>query len=142
VERRSTQSPVIDPWILGLALIGAIAPWRLLMAGLVPVTGDEARHFDWACTLALPLMDAHQRFLRETHGLRDLAEPSARLDGPIDGDRYQDVAMPRFYQPAISATQWPGLSRPSEYLRGRIAPKIDLRAWTASLGCSPVGGRL
>lgn len=81
-----------------------------------------------AATLALPLSDAHNRILRETHGFRDLAERSALLGGPVYGERYQDVAMLRFYQPAIVATQWPGLSRPSEYLLGRIAPKIDPRA--------------
>jgi hypothetical protein len=34
--------------------------------------------------------------------------------------------MLRFYAPSLdTTTQWPGLTRPSEYLRGRIAPRLD-----------------
>jgi hypothetical protein len=78
-----------------------------------------------AATGVLPLADPQNRVLRETHGFRDLAELAAGLEGRIYADRYQETAMLRFYSPGIQATQWPGLSRPSEYLRGRIAPRVD-----------------
>lgn len=78
-----------------------------------------------AATLVLPIPDRQNRILRETHGFQSLAEIAAGLDGPVYADRYQDTAMLRFYAPGIDATQWPGLTRPSEYLRGRIAPRID-----------------
>ncbi|MTW20677.1 glycosyltransferase [Allochromatium palmeri] len=84
-----------------------------------------------AVTVALPLPDSHNRILRETHGFAELAEIAAGLDAPVYADRYQLTAMLRFYRPDLAATsQWPGLSRPSEYLRGRIAPRIDLQTVT------------
>ncbi len=33
--------------------------------------------------------------------------------------------MLRFYQPGLTISQWPGLTRPSEYLLGQIAPRVD-----------------
>lgn len=81
-----------------------------------------------AATLALPLAEGQNRILRETHGFRELAELAAGLDGPVYADRYQDTAMLRFYAPGIQATQWPGLTRPSEYLRGWIAPRVGPEA--------------
>jgi len=77
-------------------------------------------------TSALPLPDSQQRILRETHGYRELAQRVAELQGPIFADRYQTAAMVNFYQPHLRATQWPGLTRPSEYLRGSIAPSVSL----------------
>jgi hypothetical protein len=48
------------------------------------------------------------------------------LEEPVYADRYQTTAMLRFYAPSLdTTTQWPGLTRPSEYLRGRIAPRLD-----------------
>lgn len=78
-----------------------------------------------AATGVLPLSDDQNRVLRETHGFRELAAIAADLNGPVYAARYQDTAMVRFYRPGTEATQWPGLSRPSEYLRGRIAPRIE-----------------
>jgi hypothetical protein len=34
---------------------------------------------------------------------------------------YQTAGMLNFYQPQLEANQWPGITRPSEYLRGQIA---------------------
>lgn len=79
-----------------------------------------------AATAVLPLPDSQNRILRETHGFAELAEIAASLDAPVHADRYQLTAMLRFHRPDLTATsQWPGLTRPSEYLRGRIAPRID-----------------
>lgn len=85
-----------------------------------------------AATAALPLPDSQNRLLRETHGFAELAEIAAGLDAPVHTDRYQLTAMLRFHRPDLVATsQWPGLTRPSEYLRGRIAPRIDPQSVTA-----------
>ncbi|NCA69996.1 MAG: glycosyltransferase family 39 protein [Sphingobacteriia bacterium] len=83
-----------------------------------------------AATAILPLPDAHNRILRETHGFRELAEVIARLDAPVHADRYQTTAMLRFYSGDPTISQWPDLTRPSEYLRGVIAPRIDPAALT------------
>ena len=79
-----------------------------------------------AATAVLPLGDAADRILRETHGYRELAARAAALDGLVFADGYQTAAMLRFYQPGLAATQWPGVTRPSEYLRGVIAPAVGL----------------
>jgi hypothetical protein len=78
-----------------------------------------------AATAALPLGDSQNRVLRETHGFRELAEIVGALAEPVYADRYQTTAMLRFYTRDSAITQWPGLTRPSEYLRGHIAPRID-----------------
>ena len=98
----------IRPWVV------AAAVGNLLLVSLYGLH---------AATVALPLPEGQNRILRETHGFRELAELAAGLDGPVYADRYQDTAMLRFYGPGIQATQWPGLTRPSEYLRGQIAPR-------------------
>jgi hypothetical protein len=77
-----------------------------------------------AATATLPLGRSADRILHETHGYRELAERAAALDAPVFADGYQTAAMLRFYQPGLAATQWPGVSRPSEYLRGVIAAPI------------------
>ena len=76
-------------------------------------------------TAGLPLPDSQNRILRETHGFEALAAEAARLPGPVFADRYQTVAILNFYQPGLGATQWPGITRPSEYLRGRIARGVS-----------------
>lgn len=103
----------IGPWVLA-AVLGNLV--------LVSLYGLHA------ATTALPLTDGQNRILRETHGFRELAKVASSLDGPVYADRYQDTAMLRFYAPGIEAAQWPGLTRPSEYLRGRIAPQADPRS--------------
>ncbi|MGQ9658584.1 MAG: ArnT family glycosyltransferase [Thermochromatium sp.] len=96
--------------------------WMAALANLALVTLYAVQ----AATAALPLPDGLNRVLRETHGFAELAEIAAGLDAPVHADRYQLTAMLRFYQPDLTTTsQWPGLTRPSEYLRGRIAPQID-----------------
>jgi 4-amino-4-deoxy-L-arabinose transferase-like glycosyltransferase len=72
-------------------------------------------------TAALPLPDNQNRILRETHGYEALAAEAAKLPGPVFAARYQTTAMLNFYRPGLHANQWPGLTRPSEYLRGHIA---------------------
>ncbi|KAA6184047.1 glycosyltransferase family 39 protein [Thiohalocapsa marina] len=75
-----------------------------------------------AATAVLPLPHAAERILRETHGYAALAEHIADLPGPVFTDRYPYAAMLNFYRPDIAATQWPGITRPSEYGRGSIVP--------------------
>jgi len=105
-------------WVLGLALV------NLLLVTLYAVHG---------ATAALPLPDSQNRILRETHGFRELAEVAGELDAPVYADRYQLAAMLRFYRPDLATTQWPGITRPSEYLRGVIAPRVDPGAITEPL---------
>lgn len=81
-----------------------------------------------AATDALPLPDSQNRILRETHGFAELARIASELDAPVYADRYQTTAMLRFYQSDLETSQWPGLTRPSEYLRGWIAPRVDPNA--------------
>jgi 4-amino-4-deoxy-L-arabinose transferase-like glycosyltransferase len=78
-----------------------------------------------AATAALPLGDGQNRVLRETHGFAELAEIASALGEPVHADRYQTTAMLRFYGQDPATSQWPGLTRPSEYLRGQIAPRLD-----------------
>jgi hypothetical protein len=101
----------LRPWAL------AAAAGNLLLASLYVFHG---------ATAALPLPDSQQRILRETHGFEALAAEAARLPGLVFADRYQTAAMLRFYQPGMAVTQWPGITRPSEYLRGHIARPVTL----------------
>ncbi len=77
-----------------------------------------------AASAAFPLGNAADRILRETHGYPELAARAAALEGLVFADGYQTAAMLRFYRPDLAATQWPGVARPSEYLRGVIAAPI------------------
>lgn len=97
-------------WVIAAALV------NLLLMSLYAVH---------AATAALPLGDAQNRVLRETHGYASLAAVVATLDAPVHADRYQTTAMLRFYTADPRISQWPGLTRPSEYLRGAIAPRLD-----------------
>ncbi len=78
-----------------------------------------------ASTTALPFGDSQNRILRETHGFAELAERVADLQGPVFADRYQLAAMLNFHQHRNSVSQWPGITRASEYSRGEIAPQPD-----------------
>jgi hypothetical protein len=61
--------------------------------------------------------------LRETHGYRALAAHVETLGSErLFADRYQTAAMLNFYGAGAPASQWPGLTRPSEYGLGRIVP--------------------
>jgi hypothetical protein len=81
-----------------------------------------------AATAALPLPQAAERVLRETHGYAPLAHHLRSIPGPIFVDRYQTAAMLNFYGTGRQVSQWPGLTRPSEYGRGHIAPLPDSAA--------------
>ena len=101
--------------------LGAVRRWVYAAAAVnLLLVSLYAFH---AATAALPLSDRQNRILRETHGFAELAQVAAGLDAPVYVDRYQTTAMLRFYRPDLDATQWPGLTRPSEYLRGWIAPR-------------------
>jgi hypothetical protein len=52
--------------------------------------------------------------------------------------------MLRFYQPGMAVTQWPGITRPSEYLRGHISRLASLKEieraggfWLVARGGTP-----
>ncbi|HSO81712.1 glycosyltransferase family 39 protein [Thiocapsa sp.] len=109
---------------LAALLLRNLRPWVLTAAlGNLLLLSLYAFH---SATAALPLGDSQNRVLRETHGFRELAEIVGKLEEPVYADRYQTTAMLRFYAPSLdTTTQWPGLTRPSEYLRGRIAPQLD-----------------
>jgi hypothetical protein len=101
----------LRPWAL------AAAAANLLLASLYVIQG---------ATAALPLPDTQKRVLRESHGYDALAEEVSRLPGPIFAESYQITAMLRFHRPDVNANQWPGITRPSEYLRGRIVAPFGL----------------
>jgi len=81
-----------------------------------------------AATALLPLSGAAERIMRETHGYAALADHAAGLPGPVFADRYAFAAMLNFYRPELAVPQWPGISRPSEYGRGKIEPIPSLDA--------------
>ena len=82
-------------------------------------------------TAALPLPDSQNRILRETHGFRGTGGASPRVwtarSTPTATNSPPCCASTR---PDLAATQWPGLTRPSEYLLGQIAPRVDPAAQT------------
>jgi hypothetical protein len=57
------------------------------------------------------------RILEETHGWPELAKTVAALDAPVLGDAHQTIAQILFYEPEVETAQWPGISRPSEFVR-------------------------
>jgi 4-amino-4-deoxy-L-arabinose transferase-like glycosyltransferase len=75
-----------------------------------------------AATALLPLPHAAERIMRETHGYDALTAHVATLPGPYFADRYPFAAMLNFHRPGLEVAQWPGITRPSEYERGQIAP--------------------
>ena len=111
----------------------AAAGGNLLLVGLYVLHGS---------TGILPLPDDYNRILRETHGYWELAQSVATLPGHLFSDRYQIVAMTRFYAPHRQITQWPGISRSSEYLRGIIAPTVTREQIEQAGGFWYVGRRV
>lgn len=107
-----------------LALVMQRVAKAMLIAALINLLLVSVYVFH-ARTGLLPLPDKQQRILYETHGFAALAEEVSDLPGPLFADRYQLVAMMRFHAPGLEIGQWPGLFRPSEYLRGRLRPIVD-----------------
>ena len=87
-----------------------------------------------AATAVLPFGEGTDRILRETHGYPELALRVQDLNGPVFAGSYQIASMLRFYLPDRPVTQWPGITRPSEYLRGVIAPTPPLASLTDAGG--------
>jgi len=112
----------------GLAAV-LLRPWprRVLLAAALNLLliGVYALH---AATGVLPLPDAAERILRETRGYEALAAHAAELPRPVFTDRYQTTALLNFYDPGLGVGQWPGITRPSEYLGGRITAIPSLNA--------------
>jgi hypothetical protein len=60
---------------------------------------------------------ARNRILREMHGWPELARYVRGLEGPILAGEKPTTSMIRFYNPGLTVAQYPGLARPSEYVR-------------------------
>ncbi|WP_043753188.1 ArnT family glycosyltransferase [Imhoffiella purpurea] len=92
-----------------------------------------------SATASLPLPDSQNRILRETHGFAELAQRVAELDGPVYVERYQTTAMLRFYRPDLDIDQWPGLTRPSEFVRRHMDEPVVPRGpfWLITRGGPP-----
>jgi len=129
----SAAAPLVALAASMLRMWVTAAGGNLLLVGLYVLHGS---------TGVLPLPDGYNRILRETHGYSELAQRVATLPGPLFSDRYQIVAMTRFYAPHRQITQWPGLSRPSEYLRGVIAPTVTREQIEQAGGFRYVGRRV
>jgi 4-amino-4-deoxy-L-arabinose transferase-like glycosyltransferase len=109
---------------LAVILLRRVPGWALAAASAnVLLVSAYAVH---AATDSLPFPSKFERLLRETHGFQELASRAAHLAGPVFTDRYQLTAVLRFYAPSLNAGQWPGITRPSEYLRGTITKPITL----------------
>jgi len=129
----SAAAPLVALAASRLRMWVTAAGGNLLLVGLYVLHGS---------TGILPLPDGYNRILRETHGYSELAQRVASLPGPLFSDRYQIVAMTRFYAPHRQIAQWPGLSRPSEYLRGVIAPVVTREQVEQADGFRYVGRRV
>src|SRR5262249_8570033 len=57
------------------------------------------------------------RVVRELSGYSDLATRLRALEGPLFAGHHQLVAELNFHAPQLGVRQWPGIRRPSEYLR-------------------------
>jgi 4-amino-4-deoxy-L-arabinose transferase-like glycosyltransferase len=78
---------------------------------------------------------AEARIVREVQGYRELAALlDARLEGPVFGDRHQLVAELNFHAPRLALQQWPGIGRPSEYLRRPEWNRHTVESLTAAGG--------
>jgi 4-amino-4-deoxy-L-arabinose transferase-like glycosyltransferase len=127
----STFSEVEPNWpvtyLAAAAPLAALALRRMRQWANLAAVGNlllASLYVYHGATAGLPLPDGHNRILRETHGFESLAAVAAALPGPVFAARYQTTAMLNFYQPGLNANQWPGITRPSEYLRGRIARAV------------------
>ena len=87
MDRPSPRSLTGESFTPVLVLILVVTLWRLLMAGLVPVTQDEAYYFDWARHLAWGYFDHPPAVALLGLGVR--LEPgsalAARLGGILTG---------------------------------------------------------
>ncbi len=122
-------------------LLRPLARWALLAAaGNLLLVSLYAFH---AATALLPLPGAAQRILHESYGYPALAEYAETLPEPIFADRYAFAAMLNFYAPDLAVPQWPNISRPSEYSRGRLvtppplAKLQDTGFWLVAYKFSP-----
>jgi hypothetical protein len=78
---------------------------------------------------------ADARIVREVQGHRELAALlDARLQGPVFGDRHQLVAELNFRAPRLALQQWPGIGRPSEYVRRPEWNRHTVESLTAAGG--------
>jgi len=112
---------------IAAVMLRPLTRWAMLAAAMnLLLLSLYAFH---AATALLPLPQAaERRIMRETQGYAALADHAANLPGPVFADRYPFAAMLNFYRPDLKVAQWPGITRPSEYGRGRITPIPSLAA--------------
>jgi hypothetical protein len=128
-----TAAPLLVRWVHDR--------WRWVLGAALGNVLLVSLYVGHAATSVVPLPDAFNRILRETHGFAELAQVVAALDAPVYADRYQTTALLRFYTQNHTISQWPELTRPSEYLRGDIAPRVELSTVTAPLWLVARAGR-
>jgi 4-amino-4-deoxy-L-arabinose transferase-like glycosyltransferase len=107
-------------YVLGAAPLLAAFCARRLRATVVQATINATLLLAVALYARVPLgAHARDRLVRETQGYPELAELLAtRLQGrPVFGDTHQLIAELNFHAPHLAVRQWPGVTRPSEYLR-------------------------
>jgi hypothetical protein len=69
------------------------------------------------------------RILQETRGFSELSGMALKLPTPLFADSFQLISMLKFYQPQIKVSQWPGITRLSEFDRRQtfaLTTKTDL----------------
>lgn len=120
-----TAAPLLVRWVGDC--------WRWVLGAAVANVLLVSIYAVQATTGLMPLPEGFKRLGRETHGFAELAAVVTTLDAPVFADRYQTTAMLRFYTHNQAITQWPGLTRPSEYLRGETAPRVALDTVTPPL---------
>lgn len=75
----------------------------------------------------LPLRQAQDRILAETHGYAPLAHEvqQRRAWKPVFAETYQIASMLAFYAPELKPQQWPGITRDSEFVRNPVLHPLD-----------------
>jgi hypothetical protein len=145
-ESRSLQALIISSAAIPLLVCGLLsitskveANWSAMYvfgaaAWMAPWVALKGRSLAWGALVNmgiasllilhakfgfLPIRPAHDRVLSETHGYPQLPSQVRRIvEGkPVFAETYQIASMLRFFAPDMSVTQWPGLTRDSEFVR-------------------------
>lgn len=76
----------------------------------------------------LQINPGFDRILRETHGYKNLAlDPMWKKDRPVFADSFQLVSMLNYYNRSLSVSQWPGITRVSEFVRDQRKVNYNLK---------------
>jgi len=105
-------------YIVGAAALFAASCGERLRVTIICAVVNAALVLSAAAYTRVPLgAGSNNRMLRETRGYHELALWLGALKGPIFADRHQLIAELNYHAPQLRVRQWPGLLRPSEYLR-------------------------